>query len=235
MFALALTGAFLVTSSVPTFGSNPTAPLDKAFITTQKSVLANVTVSVDGVDNVSRYSSITRVATQSQYSIAKDAVQIQNGTTSYESIKGSPFSRVELSKVIAKYPKAKFISASVGHAQLGYDAPTYMAGYIVEMAKSASTLSIKRKGSTTIYRFSAPSIPEAAVPTEYIGFSESPVIGNIAVDSSGRITSAYASTTDASTRVSVTYSYGKVSITIPKASETISQEIFFSLVQSVNK
>ena len=233
--AALVASATLAASAVPSFAGDYSAALDKAFTTTQASVLANVTVIVDGVDNGAKRSTITRVASQSRYSIAKTGLQIQNGTTSYESIKGSPFSKAELGKVASKFPNAKFISAKVGNVPLGYDAPTYMAGYIVEMAKSATTLSVKHKGSLTVYRFSVPSIPQTAVPDEYIGFSESPVIGNIAVDASGRITSAYASTSDASTRVGITYSYGKVSVTIPKASETISQEIFYSLVPSTGK
>ena len=157
-------------------------------------------------------------------------MQIQDGAMSYTSIKGSRFTSNELAEFRTKYPKAKYISANVGEAPLGADAPTYMAGYIVEMAKAAEIVTVKRNGSSTEYRFTSNGIDPEAVPDEYMGFSESPVSGYVLVDSAGRITTAYAATSDLTTWVRVSYSYKKVRITFPKPSETVKQEIFYSIV-----
>lgn len=219
-------------STIPASASDRTVALDKAFNTTQISVLKNTTVKVDGVYDGIKKVTETKIASQQLYSIDSDSLQIQKGSVSYQSInnKNGRYSTSELAKVREMYPKAKFISAAVGNVSLGSDAPTFMTGYVLEIAKVSQLTTSKSKEGHTVYKFKSSKIDPQSGLNQYPGFSEMPIEGSITVDKNNRITLANASTAKATLKVA--YKYGKVTVYTPKPAETIKQEDFISLLQA---
>jgi len=211
-----------------------TKALDIAFKTTQISVLKDTTVKIDGFYDGDKKITETKISSQNLYSIDSDSLQIQIGAISYQSIYNNKrgFNTAELAKVREMYPKAKFTSAKVGNVTLGSDAPTFMTGYILEIAKVSVLTTSKSKGANKVYKFKSNKIDPQSGLNQYSGFSELPISGSITVDKNNRITLINASTSKAALKV--TYKYGKVVVYTPKPSETITQEVFSSLLPTSN-
>jgi len=204
-------------------------PISKAFNATTKAVLSNTTVETACNDGGSKKGVETKINTQTNYSVENTALRIQSGINEYVRIAGAGFSSQDLAKVRAKYPKAKYFSSNLSAVVIGSDAPTYLTGYIVEMAKSSTTVIKKRKGNLTKFSFKSNSISKTQIPDECNGFTGLPVNGYITIDRFGRIQTAYASTTNKLTTLIITYSYDKlVQIKTPNPSETITQEKFYA-------
>ena len=230
---LASTLAFTACSLGSANAATPKAALVKALAVTQKAVLTSTLVRVEGNDAGTKRGSTTTIVDQNNYSILSGKrLEVHIGSMLYDGINNPEFSKEELAAVFAKYPAAKYKTANVGTSPIGYDAVTYLTGYIIDMAKSGLVTQVK-KGKSTTYRFTAAKIAASEWWSEYLGFDNQPISGSIQIDSKGRIVYAYAVTADKTTSLKISYSYAKQRVVAPKASECITQEEFFALVPSL--
>jgi len=218
--------------------NNAEESLAKAFKATEKAVNSNTALRVESSNLGTRDRIEYKIVNlKTAYSLdSENENRIVLGSRIYNLIIGNQYSTEELSKVKSKYPKAKYTYYDLRPLPLAVDSVTFMAGYVVEIAKEASSITSLKNGKMTEYSFKNVKIKDKHILSNYKGFSKVPVKGYIKVDGSGRISEAYATTADGKTSIKTTYTYGKVkNITPPKKEEIINQDEFLSLLVKPSK